>query len=441
MHQTAHMKRFIELMECDPKFRMLAKDDPCRAAADYGLDVREEAARCLSRPIEGGKALPPELAALELYYTEKNAHRSRIASRAENCTDVNFRAWHERQVNRCTLELGQATNQMFSHIPLVLELSSGCSVGCAFCALDAKTLRSVFRFTPENQALFSEVLEAAYDILGESVKDSILYYATEPLDNPDYLSFARLFSKRTGRVPILTTAVPLRNVELTRAAIAMRAGDEPTVNRFSILSLDDLRRIITTFTPEETLYTELLPRYPEASVGMVRAGRGLKENNDGMIFSNQGTVACVSGFIINMAERTLRLSTPCRASEQHPTGEIERSLGRFETARELSLLLKNTCRTMTLLPEREQPISLAPFLKFTPDAPYSIENPGVVRVALGDTIYRCACTLAYEGGKTMETLVEGLMRKGFDATEADICVITLYRRGILREANDKTPED
>jgi len=49
----------------------------------------------------------------------------------------------------------------------------------------------------------------------------------------------------------------------------------------------------------------------------VKAGR-----NRGVDQGVEGTIACVSGFVVNMWERSLRLVTPAAASAEHPTGEL-----------------------------------------------------------------------------------------------------------------------
>ena len=48
-----------------------------------------------------------------------------------------------------------------------------------------------------------------------------------------------------------------------------------------------------------------------------------------------GTVACASGFIVNMFERSVHLTTPIDADDEHPTGEIILEKERFEDATEL----------------------------------------------------------------------------------------------------------
>ena len=45
-----------------------------------------------------------------------------------------------------------------------------------------------------------------------------------------------------------------------------------------------------------------------------------------------GTVACASGFIVNMFERSVRLTTPIDADDEHPTGEIILEKERFDDA-------------------------------------------------------------------------------------------------------------
>ena len=61
----------------------------------------------------------------------------------------------------------------------------------------------------------------------------------------------------------------------------------------------------------------LLRTLPEDASGFIQAGRN-RDDNQG----TGSTIACVSGFVVNMFERSVRLVTPVAASDEHPTGEM-----------------------------------------------------------------------------------------------------------------------
>ena len=64
---------------------------------------------------------------------------------------------------------------------------------------------------------------------------------------------------------------------------------------------------------------ELLPQFPEAPCcKLTKVGRN---RNDEQTDAVGGTIACASGFIVNMQEKSLRLMTPFVSDQKHPTGE------------------------------------------------------------------------------------------------------------------------
>jgi radical SAM family RiPP maturation amino acid epimerase len=430
---VAHIKCYAELLEGDPQFRAQVASDPALAAAERGLLLSPEAAHYYAASPEQRASLSPpsEAALVDAYFEEKHAHRQRISARANACPDSGFRAWHTRQVNRCEMELGPQTNSSFTHLPFVVELSHGCSVGCHFCALSAQSLDAIFRAREDTMQLFEEVLDVALALFGDAARDAVLYYATEPLDNPDYLRFAQTFAAKMERVPILTTAVALRDCETTRAALLLRAGCDPAMHRFSILSLEQLRNITQTFSPEEMLYVELLPRYEQASMGLVRAGRGRKTLEDAL-FTTQGTISCITGFIVNLATRTVRLSTPCQTSQSRPDGAFEKELGSFETAQEMEGLISDCIRRMSPSLDLEREVALAPFLRFEPGPPCVLEHAGIARVLPGDDplTLRVLSLLAHRSSSAA-ALIGSLEAEGTGSLRTQILLQSLYQKGLL----------
>jgi hypothetical protein len=103
-----------------------------------------------------------------------------------------------------------------------------------------------------------------------------------------------------------------------------------TINRFSIITLGFFNRIMEAFTPEELLYCELVCQNAEAAQLQSSAGRALgndrlRERAEAHAAHSQwseppGTIACVSGFLINMVTRSIQLITPCPASTRWPNG-------------------------------------------------------------------------------------------------------------------------
>ncbi len=422
IREAAQMKRYIDLMTCDSAFQEKAAADPERAAREAGLRISGEDARYYARyPLPEARGL--QAAFLE----EKKEYRRRIRERAGELRHERFAAWHRRQVGRCDLELGRGTNLELMHLPFALELSSGCSVGCPFCGLGAGRLNRVSRADPETMELFAGLVSGALELLGPGVREAILYSATEPMDTPEYPAFVEKFRELCGKTPVMTTAVPMRNPEKTRQVLAMDPGGEKTIHRFSLLSEEVFRRCTEAFSPEETLYVDFLPRYKESRIGLVRAGRSPDAEGWEDLLTDQGTIACVSGFIVNLADRTVCLTTPCRADSQRPNGETVLGPEPFGNAGEALGIIERICGGMRTVPEDGVPLALQPFLHAGDGESFTLENPGVVRISPEE-----------KGTEVCRILAKG------PADQAEICgrlsgpawgtqltVFSLFRRGII----------
>ena len=111
--------------------------------------------------------------------------------------------------------------------------------------------------------------------------------------------------------------------------------DTHTFHRFSVRDINDLFRIYHEFKPEEMLYTIIEPRFKEISGQLVSSGKMAAKT--GMY---GGTIACVSGFVVNMCNKTISLRSPCSATKKHPTGEIIHSTQNFRSLLDFSLIMR-----------------------------------------------------------------------------------------------------
>ena len=131
------------------------------------------------------------------------------------------------------------------------------------------------------------------------------------------------------------------------------------IYRFSVLSLEHAKEIFAEFTPEELVLVELLPQFEEAPTNnFVNAGRNADRNEE---FGD--TISCVSGFIVNMARKEIRISTPTWACKEHPTGEYLLYRRNFEDAEGFREVLTEgikTCMSNILGPKEE--IRVRPFI-------------------------------------------------------------------------------
>ena len=271
----------------------------------------------------------------ESYYWYMNFVQGKLSDRQylidKGCepADERLKVWRRRQIERCNGDLG-GLNRSFIHTICTYEIAKGCSVGCSFCGLSAGRLSAIFRATDENLKLFRDVLNVMKDRLGQAAGNGMLYFATEPLDNPDYEKFEEIHDEIFGQIPQITTAVATRNIERTRKLVEELYEKKGFVHRFTVLSLDMARKILENFSAEELLRVELLPQYNEAPgfAGYTKAGREL-EGDPKAKETDAGTIVCVDGFCINFCDRTITMFTPCRVSKANPKGIAEQEAVSF----------------------------------------------------------------------------------------------------------------
>ncbi|MCG8454935.1 MAG: hypothetical protein MI919_01540, partial [Holophagales bacterium] len=176
--------------------------------------------------------------------------------------------------------------------------------------------------------------------------------------------------------PLTTTALALRDVERTRRILRMLMEDESGVHRFSVLTLKMLNRIHEEFTPEELARVELVLLNKESQIVKANAGRfrekaakkpQLRTHEENKMpldrdlldqwqeYAGPSSIACVSGLLINLVEKTVKLVTPCKASDRWPLGYIVFEEGIFQTPEDLrELVLSWVEKSMkTRLPSSE----------------------------------------------------------------------------------------
>jgi radical SAM family RiPP maturation amino acid epimerase len=325
-HRVSHVFLFLERFQLDSDFRKLFSENPSEALADAGLDLSEEdALQCLKinpySTYQDGNQIPQSICEYYSYFGERVQRVEDMRSSFAVSGNQALECFRRRQINRCWHQMG-LSNRGRVHVPVIFELSDGCSVGCPFCGVATEKLKSVFRATPENKKLFQDVLDICGEIVGEATGEATLYYACEPLDNPDYEIFSDMFFQRFGKYPQITTAVAMRNPDRVRNILRKNMClKSPTVHRFSILTSEIFKDIINYFTPEELLYVELLGKYAEArSTVILNSGRAFENRNSDNEYTD--SICCVSGFVVNMARQTLRLLTACPTDSRHLCGEL-----------------------------------------------------------------------------------------------------------------------
>jgi radical SAM family RiPP maturation amino acid epimerase len=235
--------------------------------------------------------------------------------------------WRMRRVESTKSELGLYGHQI-DHPTFAIELGDGCSVGCWFCAFATRKLQSSLDYSTKKD-FFKRAIKEIVDLFGESVAgDTLLYYGTEPHDNPHYLDFCRDFREITGYDVCTSTAVT-GDAAWIRSLIEHYRERNLPWPRLSVLSKSAMNFVHDNFTPEELRDVELLMQMKERDRAKVPGGRILKEQ-DGLKTRSEadylktivppGSIACVSGFLINLVKRTVQVVSPCYTCEKWPFG-------------------------------------------------------------------------------------------------------------------------
>jgi radical SAM family RiPP maturation amino acid epimerase len=364
IRDVAHTKRLLERWTMDPRFQDAFADDPIAAIASLGLQLTPEQvtplidadeAIELNSALAAGKAdhYPLSVLRYRAFCSEKRIHRGESRRRGES-SDKRLAAWRQRQINRCLGELGAGRADAIVHGPGAFELSTGCTVGCWFCGVAAPKFDHWLPYTPENAELWRGALTVTKEVVGTSIQEAFLYWATDPLDNPDYEKFLVDFHAILGRCPQTTTALGQKDLDRTRDLLRLAHSLGSYIDRFSIIALNSLNKIHDALTPEEMLRVECVPQNKEAGPRYLKSNAGrarrfaVKKGNELVPEEMSSTIACVSGFLFNMVERTVKLITPCNASQRWPLGYWVVDQGTFDSAgqlrAELERIISAHCR-------------------------------------------------------------------------------------------------
>lgn len=330
--QSCDIKRFVDWWRGDDAFRARFEADPAGTVAAYGIRVDPDAVRslCDADPGVDGAAHP----ALAPYYEDLRARAAvydELDQLESTIADPGFAGWRQRQRQRFATQAPDAWGRKNPHLMFAIELSDGCSIACPYCAGAPGRLTSVSRFTPANAARFRGAIQAIKAMSGCSTLSGVLYHFTEPLDNPDYERFLEAYREELGVVPQTTTAAWAKRPERTRRLLAMAREHGRGVQRFSVNSVEAFRSCMALFTPEELRHVLIVHHYPEAGGVYYRSGRA-RSRDDAV----DGSIACVSGFLINLPTRTIQLVSPCIEPARWPKGFRSFAASTFESDDDLA---------------------------------------------------------------------------------------------------------
>jgi radical SAM family RiPP maturation amino acid epimerase len=451
----ALVKRFAERYVADPRFRQSLGDNPEapeRVAEAYGIEIDPRLALPLFHPdfvqfrcSDLAAEKWPLAAAWDDYLAEITEWRD-LYLRNGDCPDVNprFHSWRERHIRRTANELGPIA-KVIQHPVFAFELSVGCSVGCWFCGVSAEKFSGAFPYTDQNARLWRAVLGQNVELFGPAAQAGFCYWATDPSDNPDYPRFLEDYYAVTGALPQTTTARPLANLDFTRSVLRLSEHYRGLPNRFSILTLNAFDAVHETFTAEELLHVELVLLNRESLTTKAVAGRARerlqtmtragKAERLGNLAPDQTTIACVTGFLVNMINRTVRLITPVRASERWPLGYRVYGERQFATADDYRAAIEHL-----IVAHMSGEICGADIVRFRDDVIYVRRPDGFelqtanTRFALGG--FESAARLGdliQRGDMTAAEIRAALVRAGADIFTVTGTLQQLFAHGLVSE--------
>lgn len=367
--EIALTKRFLEYWSADPAFRQALPGDAQRVARAAGLEADPQAIRQLWAldPQDPVHQQPPtpEVVRYRAFTSEKLEYRTFLRN-AFPGHHRGFQAWRERQIRRCFSQLGPTKGDSLVHASLAAELTEGCSVGCWFCGISALKLAGLWSYTPEHAELWNGVLGSINAQLGEAAARGFCYWATDPLDNPDYERFCLDFHARLGRFPQTTTAQPLRDPARFRRLHQLSRQHGNEIDRFSVLSLGVLKKIFAEYSAEELLFVEMMMQMDGAYAGKAFAGKARdkverwRKATGGEIPPDEATstIACVSGLLLRMPERSFELISPCRADSKWPNGYRIHARRNFQDAQDFANQFQQVLDSLSERLPVDQPLRL-----------------------------------------------------------------------------------
>ena len=221
-----------------------------------------------------------------------------------------------------------------------------------------------------------------------------------------------------------------------------------------MLSRNIMRRLHKAFTPMQMRDTTLLMQQKDAEDlrGKVPGGREkmlqqLIEADDlrSVDFENlpegfqppQGSIACISGPLVNMVNRTVKLISPCYTSREHRYGyrvfdetTFDRGPEGFEAA-----LRRIVGRSMTVAPYPEMPMRWRDDLKMVPwPDGFTLLSPTVRRDFRRGELHLRTAELIDRGDWTYEQVLDALSDNPRVGPVAGMAMLDLlFKRGYLCE--------
>jgi len=389
LYHISQVKRFFECYEGDADFRAAVNSgqinaEQQRRMKQIGIDFHpremallwenpEVITKCTCRTYED---IPKEhvemlkkYPLMELWFRfilRKQRKFKEVCAQSFPVLNSRFENWRNRRIASAQSELG-AYNQFIDHPTLAFELCDGCSVQCWFCAFSSKKLQSTLDYN-KNKDFFRGIAQVCTDIFGgKAAGMALLYYATEPYDNPHYIDYMKDYDDITGSPVCTSTAVGTDKKWIDDLLIYYRARTLPWP-RLSVLSTKMLHKIHDNHSPDELRDVSLHMQMKDSERKKVSGGRIFSQKDDMRQRDStnylqdiipQGTIACVTGFYINLVRKDIKLVSPCYSTEKWPYGYRVFDKASFNTVDDFhSTVLDMIERNMPQTPPAQMPLQL-----------------------------------------------------------------------------------
>ena len=480
---TAEVKRFFECHEGDRDFRAAVEaggkftGQQRRMLKDVGVTFEPEAMELLwlqpdlferfpllvARHASFEDA-PSDFHALLAPYRELRLwlrwrHRidrggmiQKLRASAMTTLSPEYTAWRFRRVAAVRNELG-SFGWALDHPCHAVEMAVGCSVRCGFCAFDAGKLQTVFDFSrPENRERVRAVATGMGRVLGWPAGHGMLYWSTEPHDNPHYVKLLAFWEELTGAM--LCTATARAGVDWVRELIGYYSTGPVPWPRISVLSRGMMRRLHATFSPMELRDTQMLMQQKDSEAhrakvpgGRERMLRQLVDADDlrDVDFENlpegfeppQGSIACISGTLVNMVHRTVKLISPCYTTMQYRYGYRVFDETTFDDGPEgfEAALERIVGRSMVARPYPEMPMRWRDDLKAVPQPDgFTLLSPTTRRDFRKGELHVRTAELIGRGDLTYEQIFDALSDNPRIGPIVALSMLdSLFRKGLLCE--------
>jgi hypothetical protein len=226
-------------------------------------------------------------------------------------------------------------------------------------------------------------------------------------------------------------------VQLTRELLKLQNKNNAMATRFSILSTAMLRRVHSAFTPEELITTKLLCYNQPLFLKKARSGRHFDSPPDSNLTIDGSTIACMSGFIVNMVTQKIKLISPCAASAKRPLGYKVFFEGTFKDENHFSQIIREVISDYILSDLENDKI-----LKLRSDLEYGYTEDGICfhskhkkTTFSGYGFLKEMGDMIASGKMNAKQINENLLASGADFVAVIAMMQSIFQNGLLEEVD------